>query len=106
MATTISPKRKAKKKSVMKRIRQAERRTAVNRSNRSRLRTQVKAMRQALDSGNVAQARELLRPTLSVLDSSVHHGILHANTASRTKSRLLRRFNTLSAQAGAAQASA
>lgn len=95
MATTISPKRKRRNKSVLKRIRQTEHRAAVNRANRSRLRTQVKKFRQAVATGDVAQARELLHSTLSSIDRSLHKGVLHPNTAARTKSRLVRRFHLL-----------
>lgn len=98
MATTISPKRKAKKKSVMKRIHQAEARTVVNRRHKGQLRSQVKAFRRALEIGDFGKARELLNPTLSLLDRSAQKGILHPNTAARTKSRLLIRYNTLQAK--------
>lgn len=95
MATTVSPKSKGKKKSVLKRIRQTERRTATNRANRSRLRTQLRKLRRALDAGQLDQARDLLPPTLSVIDRSIQKGALHPNTAARTKSRLMLRFNAL-----------
>jgi len=106
MATTISPRRKKKKKSVLKRIRQTERRTAINRANKSRLRTQVKWFRQALAAGNLERARELLRPTISLIDRSIHKGVLHANAAARTKSRLLGRYNALVKQQPTAAAPA
>lgn len=89
---------KRKKKSVLKRIRQTERRTATNRANRSRLRTQLRKFRRALDTGQLEQAQEQLRPTLSAIDRSIQKGILHPNTAARTKSRLLLRYHALSAQ--------
>lgn len=98
MPTVLAPKRKRRKKSVLKRIRQTGRRTTINRAHKSRLRTQVKKFRLAVTAGNLAQARELLRPTLSVIDHSIQKGIIHPNTAARTKSRLMRRFNTLAAQ--------
>jgi small subunit ribosomal protein S20 len=99
MATTVTAKRKAKKKSVMKRIRLTERRTAINRKRKGNLRAQVKKLRRALDSGDAAQAQELLKPTLSVLDRAARKGILHRNTAARTKSRLLQRYNSLQQKA-------
>ncbi|MFQ5695711.1 MAG: 30S ribosomal protein S20 [Terriglobia bacterium] len=102
MATAASAKVKRKKKSVLKRIRQTDRRNAINRANRSRLRTQVKAFRSALERGDTARAQELLRPTLSAIDRSVQKGVVHANTAARTKSRLLVRYNQLAGQQGAA----
>ena len=95
MATTISPKRKRRNKSVLKRIRQTEHRAAINRANKSRLRTQVKKFRHAVAAGNLAQARELLRTTLSIIDRSLHKGLLHPNTAARTKSRLVQRLSLL-----------
>lgn len=98
MATTLTPKRKAKKKSVLKRIRQAERHTAVNRRRKGTLRAQVKEFRRALDAADASKARELLRPTLSLLDRSARKGILHPNTVARTKSRLLLRYNALQAK--------
>jgi small subunit ribosomal protein S20 len=98
MATTLSPKRKAKKKSVAKRIRQTERHTVVNRRRKGALRAQVKEFRRALESGDFTKASELLKPTLSVLDRSARKGILHPNTVARTKSRLLLRYNALQAK--------
>src|SRR3970040_366708 len=50
-------KRKRRSKSVLKRIRQTVRRAAINRAGKSHLRTQVKRFRQALQAGNLAQAR-------------------------------------------------
>ncbi|HSC77902.1 MAG TPA: 30S ribosomal protein S20 [Candidatus Acidoferrales bacterium] len=99
MATAVAPKRKKRKKSVLKNIRQAVHRAQINRANRSQLRTQVKRFRRALASGNLAEARQLLPQTVSLLDRSVRKGILHRNAAARTKSRLLRHFQKL---AGAA----
>lgn len=95
MATTISPKRKRRKPSVLKRIRETERRTAVNRIRKGRMRAQVKRFRQAVASGDLAQAKGLLSDTLAVLDRSAQLGILHRNAAARTKSRLWQRYNAL-----------
>lgn len=106
MATTIAPKHKRKSKSVTKRIRQTERRTARNRANKSHLRSQVKRFRQAVAAGDVSQAGQLLGTTLSVIDRSIRKGILHPNTAGRTKSRLVVRYNALLKQQGAAQGAA
>lgn len=99
MATAVAPKRKKRKKSVLKNIRQAAHRAQINRANRSQLRTQVKRFRRALANGNLAEARQLLPQTVSLLDRSVRKGILHRNAAARTKSRLLRHYQKL---AGAA----
>ena len=93
MATALQSTFKKKKPSVLKRIRQTERRTAVNRNNRSRLRTQIKKLRQAIESGKTEEAAALMKPTLSMIDKMIQKGVLHANTASRQKSRLTRRYN-------------
>lgn len=104
MATVAPTKRKRRPKSILKRIRQAERRTAINRAGKSHLRTRIKRFRQALAAGNLEQARDLLQPTLVLVDRSIRKGILHRNTAARTKSRLLRRYHALAQQSSAAAA--
>jgi small subunit ribosomal protein S20 len=75
-------------KSAEKRVRQNEKRRAVNRSNRSDLRTQIKKLRTALAASDANQSRELLTPTVSLIDKAVNKGVLHKNTAARYKSRL------------------
>lgn len=78
-------------KSAEKRVRQTERRRVINKSNRTRLRTAVKNLRNALakDAGNGAAA--LLPKTVSEIDKAVQKGVLHRNAAARHKSRLTRR---------------
>ena len=75
-------------KSAEKRVRQNEKRRAVNRSNRTRVRTQIKKLRSALKASDKNLSLELLNPTVSVIDKAVNKGILHRNTAARYKSRL------------------
>ena len=75
-------------KSAEKRDRQNVKRNAVNRSNRSKLRTQIKSLRAALAGSDTNQSQELLNPTISVIDKAVNKGIIHKNTAARYKSRL------------------
>jgi len=75
-------------KSAIKRVRQNEKRRAVNRSNRSDLRTQIKKLRSALTASDKAHSQELLTPTVSAIDKAVNKGVLHRNTAARYKSRL------------------
>lgn len=78
----------ANHKSAEKRVRQNEKRNAINRSNRSKLRTQVKKLRSAVASSDKALSTELLNPTVSTIDKAVNKGIIHKNTAARYKSRL------------------
>ncbi len=81
--------------SSLKRARQTVTRTAVNRSNRSKLRTVLRAMREALAAGNAQAAATQYRATVSILDKSVQKGVLHKNTASRYKGRLNARVKAL-----------
>ena len=84
--------------SALKRARQTEKRTTVNRNNKSRLRTAVRRFREALASGNPETAASVYRETASALDKSVQKGVLHKNTASRYKSRLSARLKSISAK--------
>ena len=81
--------------SALKRARQTEKRTARNRASKSRLRTSLRHMREALASGNPESAEQAYRKTVSALDKSVQKGLIHDNTASRYKSRLSARLNAL-----------
>jgi len=86
----------ANHKSALKRLSQTHKRTERNRAHRSRMRHQIRELRQALDAKDKAHAESLLKPTLSMLDRMIQKGILHRNTAARYKSRLRLRFNSLS----------
>ena len=81
--------------SALKRVRQTEKKTTVNRSNKSRVRGSLRALREALHAGDVKAATEQYKATASALDKSVQKGVLHANTASRYKSRLNARVKAL-----------
>jgi small subunit ribosomal protein S20 len=81
--------------SSLKRARETETRTAVNRANRTSVRTSLRNLREALAKGDVKAAQEQYRETTSALDKSVQKGILHDNTASRYKSRLNARLKAL-----------
>ncbi len=82
-------------KSAEKRVRQTVKKTAVNRKNRSSLRTQIKKLRSALADGDKQLSVELLIPTVALIDKSVNKGVLHKNTAARHKSRLTKHVNEL-----------
>jgi small subunit ribosomal protein S20 len=81
--------------SALKRARQTERRTARNRTNTSRLRTQLRDLRESIAKGDKQAAAQLYRTTVSVLDKAIQKGTLHENTASRYKSRLSARVNAM-----------
>lgn len=78
-------------KSAEKRVRQSERRRMINKSNRTRLRTAVKNLRNALAKDGGKGSGELLPKTVSEIDKAVQKGVLHRNAAARHKSRLTRR---------------
>ncbi|MFV0389224.1 MAG: 30S ribosomal protein S20 [Pyrinomonadaceae bacterium] len=85
----------ANHKSAKKRIRQNVKRRAVNRMNRSRLRTQVKSLREAIEQNDKEACTSQLIPTISIIDRMVNKGILHKNTAARYKSRLSKHVNVV-----------
>ena len=81
--------------SAKKAIRQQERRTAVNKNRRSRMRTTVKKVEAAIAEGDQAAAKEALRAAQPELMSNAQKGILHKKTASRKISRLAARIKAL-----------
>ena len=85
-------------KSGLKRRRQDAVRRIRNRAVKTRVRSAVKALRTAVETGDAAEVKKLLPETISVIDVSVRKGILQRNTASRTKSRLTSQVNQLLAQ--------
>ena len=87
----------ANHKSAEKRNRQSERRNEANRKNRSRLRTEIKKLRSAIEAGNTEEAKSMLGATVSLIDKSIQKGIIHQNAAARYKSRLTSGVNGMSA---------
>jgi small subunit ribosomal protein S20 len=81
--------------SALKRARQTERRTAVNRANTSRLRSALRTLRETIAKGDKQAAEQTYRQTVSVLDKAVQKGTLHSNTAGRYKSRLGARVSAM-----------
>jgi small subunit ribosomal protein S20 len=79
-----------KKRSALKRIRQAPRRAEVKILTRSAARTAVKSARAAIES-KAEGATEAVRAAASALDKAVKRGGIHKNAAARKKSRLARR---------------
>lgn len=71
-----------------KRARQTVMRREHNFSLRSRLRTAIKSVRKAIESGDKELAQSVFRKSASILDSIADKGIIHKNKAARHKSRL------------------
>lgn len=89
----------ASHKSALKKHRRDERRRLRNRAHRSRLKTQVKKLRRALEAGDVDSARRMLSATAALADRTAKLGVVHRNAAARIKSRLARALNRLTATA-------
>jgi small subunit ribosomal protein S20 len=85
----------ANHKSAEKRIRQTERRTAINRARVSRVRTFIKKVEAAIQSGDKAAASEAFRLAQPEMMRGVTKGVLHKNTVSRKLSRLSHRIKSL-----------
>lgn len=88
MANTVSS---------LKRVRMSERRTAINRMRKSRLRHQIRAMRRLLDQKDAQGATKLIAGTFSIVDRAAKWGIIKKNTAARYKSRLTLRLRKIAA---------
>lgn len=80
-----------------KRVRQIERRTEVNKARRSRIRTFLRKVEEAIASGDQAAATAALRTAQPELMRGVTKGVLHKNTAARKMSRLAARVKALGA---------
>lgn len=78
-----------------KRARQNERRYAINKARRSRVRTYLRKVEEAIASGDKAAAEAALRAFQPELMRGVSKGIFHKNTAARKMSRLSARVKTL-----------
>lgn len=82
-----------------KRARQSEARYAVNKARRSRIRTFLRKVEEAIASGDQSVAAEALKAAQPELARGVTKGVLHKNTVSRKMSRLASRVKALSAKA-------
>ena len=80
-----------------KRARQGEKRAAVNKSRRSRMRTYIRKVEEAIASGDQTAAQEALKAAQPELMRGVTKGIFHKNTASRKMSRLAARVKAMAA---------
>ncbi len=75
-------------KSAKKRIDVINRQTLENKAYKSKIATQVKKYKMAVDNKEAEKAQKLLSETFSLIDSAVSKGILQKATANRKKARL------------------
>ena len=82
-------------KSAEKRLRQTETRTVINRARMSRVRTFVKKVETAIETGDKAAAQSAFQLAQPELHRATTKGVLHKNTVARKLSRLAARINAL-----------
>ena len=87
----------ANTRSAKKMIRKIERRTAVNRDRRSRMRSFVRKVEEAIARGDKAAATEAFRQAEPELARAASKGVVHQRLASRKVSRLAQRIKALGA---------
>jgi len=78
-----------------KRIRRNATRATINHSRISRIRTFIKAVESAIESGKKKEAVEALKAVQPEMSRGVARGVIHKNTASRKFSRLSKRVASL-----------
>jgi small subunit ribosomal protein S20 len=88
----------ANTKSAKKAARQATRRTGVNKARRTRLRSSVRKVEEAIASGDKAAAAAALKEAEPVIARSAQKGVAHRRTASRKVSRLAKRVGAMGAR--------
>jgi small subunit ribosomal protein S20 len=85
--------------SAKKMTRKIAKRTAVNRMRRTRMRTFIRKVEEAIASGDAGAATQALQVAEPIIVRAAQKGILHKNTASRKVSRLVSRVKALAAPA-------
>ena len=85
----------ANTKSAQKAVRKIARRTEVNKSRRSEMRTYVRKVEEALAGKDAKIAAAALHDAEPLIARAAQKGILHKNTASRKIARLAKRVNAL-----------
>jgi small subunit ribosomal protein S20 len=81
--------------SAVRQHRRSLRRNALQRKNKSSLRSQVKKLREAIQQKDKETAQKLLPKTVSLIDKSVKKRAIHENKGARVKSRLSRQVELI-----------
>jgi small subunit ribosomal protein S20 len=85
----------ANTKSAQKAARQMVRRTEINKTRRTKLKSEVRAVEEAIVKGDKAAAAAALKIAEPILARTAQKGIMHARTASRKVSRLTARVSKM-----------
>ncbi len=83
--------------SAWKRIRQTEKRRLRNKFYRTRMKTFIKRVREAVEQKDAAQAENRLKEASRIIAKTASKGVIHKRTAARKVSRLTRQVNALKA---------
>ena len=81
-----------------KRVRQNEKKRAINRARKSQVKTQIGHFEEALSAADADKAVEQCKLVAQKLDRTAATGTMHKKTAARKKSRLAKRLNALKAE--------
>ena len=92
----------ANHKSALKRNRQSLVRRARNRVNKTKVKTAIRAVNEAIENQSVEEAQTALKAAIPVIQRAASKGTLHKRTASRKVSRLTKRVNGFVASAQSA----
>jgi len=87
----------ANTKSAKTAARQPVRRTALNKTRRSRMRSSVRKVEEAIAAGDKAAARAALKEAEPIIVRTAQKGMTHRKTASRKVSRLAKRIGAMGA---------
>jgi len=85
----------ANHKSAIKRDRQSKVRRIRNRANKSKMKTAIRRIEEALVAGSEEQAQEALKIAVPIIQKTASKGTVHQKTASRKISRLTKRVNRM-----------
>lgn len=88
----------ANTKSAKKAARQTPGRTAANKTRRTRLRSSMRKVEEAIASGNKEAAAAALKEAEPIIVRTAQKGVVHRKTASRKVSRLAKRIGTMGAR--------
>ena len=83
------------KQAGVKALRQSKKRRVHNLSKKNNLKNLTKKSNRSLEAGKKNEAKELVKKTVKALDKAAKTNLIKKNTASRRKSRLMKKLNTL-----------
>lgn len=85
----------ANTRSAKKMVRKIEKRTAVNKARRSRMRTHIRKVEEAIEAGDKPAAESALKAAQPEIMRAAGKGVIHKNTSARKISRLSARIKAM-----------